>query len=237
MKTRLYVAGTLAGLAALAVAVVVVFAFGRHNPSPPSLSNAPNPAIPGEILYINEDQCFVRAQASGAGEEQLACLPQQFFPGSLYWIDDGTAAAIQFGVAGPMLHEIDLRTGQISPGGRPVSIPEKQPPFEPYGGSMAPDETYASFDENGTLSLLKDGTRTEIASFDIPRYNQPRGILWSPDSQWILAQYYPRHGNGPELWVISRDGNTRGTLTKDVWQGEGVAWRIEGVGTQPPLPQ
>ena len=46
MKARLYVASVLAGLALLVIMVVVVLNYGRHDPSPPSLRDHPNPAIP-----------------------------------------------------------------------------------------------------------------------------------------------------------------------------------------------
>jgi hypothetical protein len=117
-----------------------------------------------------------------------------------------------------------------------VSLPEKQPPLGLYGGAFAPDGTYAFFDEGGELSLLKDGARTKITEFDVAKYNQPQVVLWSPDSQWILALYYGPHNDGPELWIVSRDGETKGTLTKDVGFGNSVAWRIEGVGAQPDVP-
>ena len=46
MRQRAYVAGILGGVAALLVLVVVVLQFGRYDPSPPSLQENPNPAIP-----------------------------------------------------------------------------------------------------------------------------------------------------------------------------------------------
>mgnify|MGYP003379564532 CR=1 FL=1 len=55
MKTRLYVAAVLGGLALLIAVALVVFAFGRHNPSPPSLQDNPRPEIPGQILYLDQD--------------------------------------------------------------------------------------------------------------------------------------------------------------------------------------
>jgi hypothetical protein len=237
VRTRLYVAGALGGLALLAVAVVIILAFGRHDPSPPSLRDNPNPAIPGEILYINQDSCFVRAQASGAASERLACAPQYFAPGNLYWIDADTAGFLVYGPSTATLQEIDLRTGEITPTGRPVDpSQQKQPPFGAYGGAYAPDGTFAFFEEDGVLVLIEGGARAEITDFDVPRYRQPQVVLWSPDSQWIVAQYHGPHADGPELWIISRDGQTAGTLTNDVAWGNAVTWRIEGVGVQPELP-
>lgn len=237
MRTRLYVVAVLGGLALLAITVVVVFAFGRHDPSPPGLSDHPNPDIPGAVLYLDQDSCFRRAQASGAGEERLACVPQ--FPfAPFYWIADSTVAFVQSGTAGTMLYDFDLQTGAQSPTGRPVDVsPGREPPFGKFGGAYAPDGTYAFFEDDGELFLTENGERRSIASFDVPRYNQPQVALWSPDSQWILVQYYPPHADGPELWIISRDGSVRGTLTKDALSGPGgmAAWRI-GDAFSPAVP-
>ena len=53
LNARLYVAAVIGGLLALAITIVLVFQFGRHDPSPPSLTDNPNAAIPGKILYVN----------------------------------------------------------------------------------------------------------------------------------------------------------------------------------------
>lgn len=229
-------AGVLGGLVLLVVAVLVVFAFGRHNPSPPSLRKEPNDTIPGEILYFNRESCFVRATASGRSERTLACVPRFYGP-RLYWIEENTAGVIQYGPSGGTLYEVDLATGAQTSTGRqiPDSEVEKGGPLGIYGGAYAPDGTYAYFDEDGGFYQLKDGVRTKVGEFDLPKYNTPQVVLWSPDSQWVLVQYYPRRGPGPELWVVSRDGRTRGTLTRNS-SGGGAAWRIPGMGTQPALP-
>jgi len=236
MRARLYVVGALGGLAALAVAVVVVLAFGRHDPSPPSLEDEPNPAIPGEILYLDRDGCFVRVAASGASRQRLACAVPGFGTDSLYWLDDTTAGVVRYSPSGPTLHKVDLKTGVVEQTGTPIRVDQKPPPFGPYSGAFAPDGTFAAFDEDGKLFVQQGGARVEVADFDTPEYNQPQVVLWSPDSQWMLVTYYGPHDDGPELWVISRDGATQGTLAKDLSYGNAVAWRIEGAGVQPALP-
>jgi len=238
MRTRIYAAGILGGLALLVIVVAVVFAFGRSDPSPPSLRDNPNPSIPGDILYLDEDYCFVRAAASGASQAKLACVPQ-YYGSRLYWLDEDVAGIVQYGVSGALLYEVNLRTGVQSTTGRPISeASAKDPPFGIYGGAFAPDGTYAFFDEGGEFFLLKDGARTKVADFDVPKYNQPQVAVWSPDSQWVVVQYYPPRSDGPELWIVSRDGQTRGTLSTDVASGPSgsAAWRIDGVGVQPPVP-
>ncbi len=234
MKKRLYVGGVFAGVAAILVLVMVVFAFGRNDPSPPSLRDNPNEAIPGEILYLDEDHCFTRAAASGASERKLACIPQ-YYGSTLYWLAENTAGIVVYDPRGAVLFEVDLATGATKDTGRVLSGIEKRPPAWPYGGAYAPDGTFAYFDEKGDFYHLVDGVRTKIGEFDVPEYNIPQVVTWSPDSQWLLVQYYARHDSGPQLWIISRDAKTRGTLSKDVGPPHG-AWKIEGVGVQPTNP-
>lgn len=240
MRSRLYVVGVLGGLALLAVTVVVVFAFGRYDPSPPSLKDNPRPEIPGEILYVDEDMCFRVAAASGEREERLGCLTQEQFFTGLYWIDDETAGVILHGPAGATLYEVDLRTAQFSQTGRSVNAnDEKSAPLNLCCGASAPDGTYGVFEERGELILVKDGVRTEVADLEVARFRQPQVRGWSPDSQWLLVQYFPRdYDDGIELWIVSSDGSVRGTLAKDVSPGPGsgaASWRI-GDEVWPPTP-
>lgn len=237
MRTRLYVAGILGGLAVLVVMAVVVFAFGRNNPSPPSLQSNPNPAIPGELLFVDSDSCFVQAAASGESRIKRACTPEYFGTNALYWIDDNTAGVVRQDQRGAVLWSVNLTTGTQTDTGRILTSSEvtKLSPGIVGGGGLAPDGTAATTDEDGNLFLIQNGIRTRITSFDTPEYNQPQVVLWSPDSQWMVLQYYPRRADGPELWIVSRDGATHGTIAQEVAYA-GVAWRISGVGTQPALP-
>src|SRR5688572_13896657 len=92
MKSRALLGATFAGLVGLVAVALAVFQFGRENPSPPSLTKNPNPAIPGELLYRNEDNCLVRAKASGESSEQIYCgepVPGKG-GGNAIWIDERT---------------------------------------------------------------------------------------------------------------------------------------------------
>ncbi|MCC6267184.1 MAG: hypothetical protein IT300_06415 [Dehalococcoidia bacterium] len=236
MKTRLYVAAVLGGLALLIAVALVVFAFGRHNPSPPSLQDNPRPEIPGQILYVDQDFCFVRAAASGEGETRLACIPESYSGAAVYWLDDLSAGIVRYDQRGGVLWRVDLVSGVITDTGKLIDTTGgKVFPGGLYGGAYAPDGAFASTDEEGRLSVIVDGQRTEIADFDSPEYNPPRVLLWSPDSRWLALQYFPRRAEGPEIWVVSRDGAVRGTLTKNAGSGS-VAWRI-AAEVQPPNPR
>jgi len=228
MKTRIYVTGVLGGLAVLLVLAVVVVQFGRNNPSPPSLIENPNPAIPGELLYQNEDGCIMRAAASGASREEVWCTGERFGGGGVTWVDSDTIAYVSHEKGRGALYEVDLNTREERVSSSVVTGPQYGP-----GGPRGPDGETITVDQDGTVHLVKGGTRTEIADFDGTGHNFPNATLWSPDGQWILLQYYPPRGNnGYELWVLSRDGKTSGTIAKDV-QGFGTSWRIDGVGITP----
>lgn len=236
MKLRLYAAGVLGGLAVLIVAALLIFAFGRHDPSPPSLQDKPNPAIPGELLFVDSKSCFVQASASGESRRTRACVPEYFASPQLYWTSDDVASVVRFDSRGGVVWEVDLNTGAQRDTGRIVSVDILKPgPGGTGGGNYAPDGAYAFADQNGDLFVIENGVRTKIASFDVPEYNPPQVLIWSPDSQWMVLQFYPRNSDGPQLWIVSRDGKTKGTIAEDVRQS-GVAWRMAGLQTQPSLP-
>jgi outer membrane protein assembly factor BamB len=235
MKKRLAAFGILSGLALLVVTVVVVFAFGRTDASPPSLEKNPNPDIPGELLLVDSDWCFIQADASGASRVKRACMPEFFTAPQIYWEADDSATILRYDSRDSVLWEVDLNTGVQRDTGRIVTVDAGKPgPDGVAGGNFAPDGTYAITDQDGGLFLIEEGVRTKIASFDVPEFNQPHVLLWSPDSRWIVLQYYPRHAHSPELWIVSRDGKTMGTIATGATSG--VAWRIPGLTAQPPLP-
>lgn len=244
MKTRLYAAGVIGGVAALAMTLVVVFAFGRHNPSPPLLKDNPRPEIPGRILYTDRDGCFIVAQASGAGEERLACS-QQFGPiGQEFWWDgaDTVRWVYRVGPNDGRIYQTNIRTGEQKDTGETYNAPEfpLKPGFpggpDVFGCIEGPDGTGACVNKDGDLVMVRDGANNEVASFDLPEYNIPNVKAWSPDSQWVVLEYYPRRAQGPELWIVKRDGSVRATLVKDNTTFTRVAWQIEGVGVWPTEP-
>jgi hypothetical protein len=233
VRDRLTAAAVILALAVLALVVVLVFAFGRHDPSPPALTKHPNDAIPGELLYIDSDGCIVRAAASGARREQAYCLAlANDMGGPIAWVDDHTVGIVLYDQRGAVLHEIDLATKQERDTGRIVET-GKIIPIDLAAPSINGESV--SVDEDGGVFVVKAGVRTKVADFDVAEYNAPRPLIWSPDGGWILLQYYPRNSNGKaELWILSRDGATKGTIATDA-RGEGASWRIAGVGITPTL--
>lgn len=230
MNSRIYAAAVLGGIAILAITLVLVFQFGRHNPSPPSLADNPNPAIPGKILYVNDRQCVEVVEASGAGREEVYCFGRDTAFSTLYWVDGDTFAYVRQKSATPELIEVDIATGAES---APRPIPNQN---FPGSGAVGPDGSEAYVEGDGVIVVVKNGVRTEVAKFDTHEYSQPQPVLWSPDGQWLLLQYYPPRGGGNELWIMSADGETRGTLVKNSI-GWNHAWWVDGVGGWPELPK
>lgn len=217
MRERAWAAGIVGGLAVVAVLAFVVFRFGRLDPSPPSLQNEPNAAIPGEIVFVDEDNCVIRTAASGAWREEVLCDKGVQYAA---WTAPGRIGVTTWS-PGMSWFEVDLETGERTP--RTGDPP--RPGFESrHGVVLTPD---------GEVTVSEGtGTRT-IADFDLPESGSLGVIGWSPDDEWLLLNYHrPRGGSSSELWILSRDGSVQGTLATDAF-GWSASWWIEGVGTTP----
>lgn len=231
MRQRWVAAAALGGVAVLVAAAVVALQFGRRNPSPPSLADEPNPAIPGRVAYIDEDGCVALVPASGGEARRITCAIDRF-GGALAWLDGETLAWVGFkGSPTATITRIDLATGQVTATSETATIA----PGDVRGEPISVLGERARSDEEGRVTVSSGSDTTEVADFDVARYRQPIPVLWSPDGQWLLLEYYPPRENSAELWVISRDGRTRGTLLEATSSGGGVAWYIDGVGGSPRL--
>jgi len=232
LKGRLWAAAIVAGLAAVAALVVVVFKFGRYDPSPPSLVDHPNPAIPGEILFVDKNGCISRAAASGATRSQVYCPGAGGF--QVTWVNRdeiafsrGNAAPTNKFPSSAVWVKLDLATKQTTDTTVPVDFSGPNL-VSPRGESVA-------VESNGDVYLVAGGTRTKIVHFDVHEYRVPAFATWSPDGEWFLLTYWPARGNGQEVWVISRDGGTQGTLLRSplVMGPPWFSWWIDGVGYSP----
>ncbi|HMS59214.1 MAG TPA: hypothetical protein PKA49_10220 [Tepidiformaceae bacterium] len=230
MRQRAYVAGILGGVAALLVLVVVVLQFGRYDPSPPSLQENPNPAIPGMIAWWDTDNCIVVGAASGATRKQAYCPGGPATGGSpLDWVDAKTITYAEYAAPGPQRVTVNIETGEATRSG--TATPDK--PFGPYG--TAPDGTFAATFEDGEIWVTENGQRHMVADFDTSKNHLPQVVSWSPDSRWMVLFYQkPRSGyEESEIWLLARDGSVAGTLTKDARGWGSVGWWIEGAGAWP----
>ncbi len=225
LRTRLWAAAIVGGVAAIVVLVVLVFEFGRYHPSPPSLVEHPNLAIPGEILYIDRQGCITRAAASGATRTQVYC--PGFGVSAITWIDGKTIAFTEpKGFDSPAWTKYDLETRQTA--GTGISAhPTGPSPVSPKGERVV-------VDSDGDVVISSGGTQTTIAHFDVPEYRVPMLATWSPDGEWFLLTYWSQRRDAQELWVVSRDGTTKGTLADGQAMGPfSVSWWIDGIGYLP----
>lgn len=232
MKQRAIVAAVLGGLVAIVVLPLLILQYGRHNPSPPSLEDNPLPAIPGEILFFDDDGCIVRARASGESREVATCESATRFPGFLMWVDANTVGfAESWGPTGTFtITTVNLETGEVGT----ATVRDSKGFIPPFGsaGQESVNGERVSISETGEVTLLSGTTKREIADFDVARYRQPQFLTWSPDGEWMLLSYYDE--GDVELWVMSRDGETKGTLTDDTRQAM-ASWWIDGLGAWPEI--
>lgn len=231
-RDRVYAVLVLGGVVTVALLVVLIFQFGRHDPSPPSLRSSPNPAIPGAIAYFDRDGCIIRADASGASRQEVYCEPANE-PGFVSWVDAHTIAFARFVSPAPVWVLVDIETRRVTEPGAPASL--YKPSFPPGSGTPSPlGETFTVDQRDGTVFRIVNGVRTKIADFDVREYGGPNLVTVSPDGYWLLLQYYPPRNNDgrSELWIMSRDGSVQGTLAKDA-RGTPASWWIDGVGFLP----
>lgn len=229
-RDRLMVAAVFLGLSALAVTVVLVFAFGRHDPSPPSLRDNPNPNIPGEVIYLGTNNCIMRIAASGESNREIFC------PGRVDYLARLDERTIVYGVYGPSgspATQRDLVTGQetLFPAG---VTPDKL--AVPYGGaeqrSVLGD--YITVDPDGSVyrSNSTEQGRTRIFDCDCADYHTPQFLMWSPDGEWVMFSYWNDREPRQELWIIARDGSFAGTLVTGSANAS-ASWFIQGKGLLP----
>lgn len=229
VRQRLYVAGVVAGLAAVAALVLLILRFGERGTSPPSLQDHPNPEIPGRVAYVNQQHCIVLIDAAGTSREELYCIGRP--PLFLSWLDARTVA---FGEAlGPevSLTAVDIQTKAARPAG---VFGADQPFWHPYRQVESPEGDRAEVDRDGRVFIIQRGARSEIADFDIGRSGWLDIASWSPDGEWLLL-WHSRPGSERELWVLRRDGSFSGTLADDAAAGI-ASWWVDGKGYWPPLP-
>ena len=230
-RPQLFVAAVFAGFAVLALLSVLIFQFGRHDPSPPSLQDTPNPAIPGEVLYLGNNQCITRIDASGANKREIGC------PGRLDYLvrlDERTIVYGVYGPAGAPATQRDLVSGQESV--YPTTVtPDRMPVFGYYSSEQrSVMGEYITVDPDGSVYRSKstEPGRTRIFDCDCAEYRTPQFFTWSPDGQWVMLTYWNNNKPEQELWILARDGSFAGTLTA-AGHNASPSWYIEGKGVLP----
>ena len=230
MRQRAIVAAVLSGLVAIIAVPLLIFAYGRHDPSPPSLDDDPIAAIPGVVLFFDEDGCVVEVEASGARRSILTCdVPTS--PASFLTRIDAERIAVAQSHPGPQA-SFDVTVVNLATGGQTtarVSVTDVGFPFGPSNQESVHGER-VSVSVHGAVTLLAGTEKRVIKDFDVPEYRGPQFLTWSPDGEWMLLSYYGE--DEQELWVLARDGETAGTLAGGLRQPV-VSWYIEGLGAWP----
>ncbi len=219
MRTRLYAAGVLAGLAALGVLIVLLVGPGRYHPSPPDITAHPLPDAAGEILYVDPDGCIVRARASGESRQRVTCPGPE--TGLVTWVDATTIGFQRTGKApSPTWVQHNLQTGA-------ETTTAQYPLYGPPDPVSVRGER-AEFDGSGSLYRVTGTERLRIFRFEGPRDQRPTLVTWSPDGEWLLLGYRG------ELWIVRRDGTEARTLAnaRMYWQPT-ASWWIDGYGFLP----
>jgi len=227
---RILVAGVFAGLAVMALLAVVIFQFGRHDPSPPSLQANPNTAIPGEVVYLATNNCVVRIDASGANRREVVC------PGRADFVTRLDERTIVYGIYGPPgspATQRDLVTGQETVYSTAPS-PDKFIPGVATEQRSVLDE-FITVDPDGSVyrSSSSDPRRSLIFDCDCPQHQVPEFATWSPDGAWVMLTYWNNRSGDREIWIVARDGSVKGTLATASGAGGNPSWFISGKGVLP----
>lgn len=229
-RQRLFVAGVFASFAVLLLLSVVIFQFGRRNPSPPSLQDHPNPAIPGEVIYLATNSCITRIYASGANKQEIVC------PGRVDYLARLDERAIVYGFyfpAGGPATQRDLVTGQEAVLDATMN-PDRL--FTPHTGADQRSvlDEFITVDPDGSVyrSNSTEPGRTRIFDCDCSNYRSPQFLTWSPDGQWVMVTYWKNDNPQQQLWIIARDGSFAGTLAA-AGHNANASWFIEGKGVLP----
>ena len=229
-RQRLFVAGVFASFAVLLLLSVVIFQFGRRNPSPPSLQDHPNPAIPGEVIYLSTNSCITRISASGANKQEIVC------PGRVDYLARLDERAIVYGFyfpSGGPATQRDLVTGQEAVLATTMN-PDRL--FTPHTGANQRSvlDEFITVDPDGSVyrSNSTEPGRTRIFDCDCGEYKTPQFLTWSPDGQWVMVTYWKNDNPQQQLWIIARDGSFAGTLAA-AGPNANASWFIEGKGVLP----
>ena len=227
-----------AGVAAIGVALAVaaaIWAFGiAPLPDYPSLSDRPDPSIPGRIAFVRfgERPCVHVVAAGGGDARRLLCSDEEtwergevaWFGGPIRWTRDGRIVVQAFGPAGPEAIVIDPETGRVL---------ERISVAEPLDERPLPgvDDVRS----NGAKLLLRhsggeaalgiapvDASPREIARVSGPPSYAFWEARWSPDGEWILVR-----DSNQDLLVVRATEGAPLRLLADRVSGP-FAWHIPG---------
>lgn len=195
------VGASIAAVVILTATVLLIVLFGFIPlPEVPSLSERPDPAIPGTVAYVDhtgrEEACIYRVDASGGDPTKVYCEPSRFFDSALSWTSEGNIVFQSFEGFGPETVVIDSETGTEL--ARVPASPEDELDEPRMGFEMAFDRieradgallaTNSDFRGGASVAVSLDGTRRILWEVeDAPQDYQFQNAQWSPDGNWILV--------------------------------------------------
>lgn len=236
------VGASIAAVAILTVTVVLIVMFGFIPlPEVTSLSEQPDPAIPGTVAYVDhngrEEACVYRVDASGGEPTQLHCEPTRFFESALSWTEGGNIVFQSFEGFGPETVVIDSQTGAEL--ARVPASPENEMDEPRMGFEMGFDRieradgallaTKSDFRGAASVAVSLDGTRRVLWEVeDAPRDYHFQDAQWSPDGHWILVS-----DSAGRLIILAAEGpaNPRLLVERDEDSYSMPAWYIPGNDT------
>ncbi len=229
LRERGFAVAVLAGIAALAATTVVVLAYGTV-PEPPSLHEAPNPAIGGRLLYARSDGCWVSFEPATGAESIVSCFPG--FGGPAVWLDESAVAIAQPGSGG-----LEWQVLRLDEPAQPLietDVPVSSRALSPTNQRL-PTGEIVTVDSEGRVRLVDPRSGETVRTI----YDGGRAatvVGWSPDGQWLLLTVWRESKGRQELWVVSREGTDIAVVATDVMGGL-VSWWQEGVGVFPDVPE
>lgn len=180
--------------AVVAVTITIIVVVGLVPlPAMPSLAQAPDPAVPGTVAFVQgdwEEACLATVPASGGRATTVRCSVE--VPEALAWTTEGDLAMTvwgePFGVGdGPTVVVVDPVTGdevdRLTPAASTRWAEDRLVRDDGARLLVAPSR-------GGEVTLrvrAADGAITDLVHLTGPRDYGVVSAQWSPDGRWVLA--------------------------------------------------
>lgn len=231
---RRAVVSIVAAVSVLAVVTVIIFVFGVIPlPEFPSLTDQPDPSIPGTVAYVTHgrESCISTVPASGGSATEVWCGQYADVPA---WTPDGLLVVTDY-FAEPVYVLIDPATGsevdrvriEGDSDGGPVPYPFDLRRQRPDGAVV-----FTDWQGDGAATVrvrFADGTeRTILSVDDAPGDYNFSDAQWSPDGSRLLIS-----DSAGRLIIANVEGEANPRVVardQETWANN-AAWYIPGNDT------